>query len=89
VRRAGGVGPLLPNVGERDGPCVDVERSAGDLPGERRAVDVFPSLAGAELAERLQARVERSPRPMPSKLTPAGQRRLQVLLEQMPDPHQA
>jgi DNA-binding MarR family transcriptional regulator len=54
-----------------------------------RAVEVFLSPAGAELAGRLQARVERSLRPMTSKLTPAGQRRLQALLEQVLDPHQA
>jgi DNA-binding MarR family transcriptional regulator len=54
-----------------------------------RAVDVFLSPAGAELAERLQARIERSLRPMTSKLTPAEQRRLQALLKQMLGPHES
>jgi len=48
-----------------------------------RAVDVFLSPAGTELAERLQARIERALHPMTSKLTPAEQRRLQALLERL------
>ena len=51
--------------------------------GDGRAVDVFLSPAGTELAERLQARVERALHPVTSKLTPAEQRRLQALLERM------
>lgn len=57
--------------------------------GDGRAVDVFLSPAGAELAERLQARLERSLHPMTSKLTPAEQRRLQALLERMLSPDQS
>lgn len=54
-----------------------------------RAVDVFLSPAGAALAERLQARIERALHPMTSKLIPAEQRRLQMLLERMLGPHQS
>ena len=55
-------------------------------PGDGRAVDVFLSPAGAELAERLQARIGRSLRRMTSQLTPAEQSRLQTLLERMLGP---
>jgi len=48
-----------------------------------RAVDVFLSPAGAELAERLYAQVKRSLSPMTSELASAGQRRLQTLLERL------
>ena len=48
-----------------------------------RAVDVFLSPAGAELAECLYAQVRRSLSPMTSELAPAGQRRLQMLLERL------
>ena len=48
-----------------------------------RAVDVFLSPAGAELAERLYAQVRRSLSPMTGELAPAGQRRLQALLERL------
>ena len=48
-----------------------------------RAVDVFLSPAGAELAERLYAQVRRSLSPMTSELAPAGQRPLQTLLERL------
>jgi DNA-binding MarR family transcriptional regulator len=48
-----------------------------------RAVDVFLSPAGADLAERLYTQVERSLHPMTSKLTPAEQRRLQTLMQRM------
>ena len=48
-----------------------------------RAVDVFLSPAGAELAERLYAQVRRSLSPVTSELAPAGQRRLQTLLERL------
>jgi DNA-binding MarR family transcriptional regulator len=50
-----------------------------------RAVDVFLSPAGADLAERLYTQVERSLHPMTSKLTPAQQRRLQTLMQRMLD----
>jgi DNA-binding MarR family transcriptional regulator len=48
-----------------------------------RAVDVFLSPEGAELAERLYTHVGRSLSPMTSELAPAEQRRLQALLELM------
>ena len=48
-----------------------------------RAVDVFLSPAGAELAERLYAQVRQSLSPMTSELAPGGQRRLQTLLERL------
>ncbi len=48
-----------------------------------RAVEVFLSPAGAELAERLYAQVRRSLVPMTRELAPAGQRRLQALLERL------
>jgi DNA-binding MarR family transcriptional regulator len=48
-----------------------------------RAVDVFLSPDGADVAERLYAQVERSLAPMTGELGPAGQRRLQSLLEQL------
>jgi DNA-binding MarR family transcriptional regulator len=54
-----------------------------------RAVDVFLSPAGAELAERLYARVVQTLSPMTSKLAPAEQRRLQTLLERMLGPHES
>jgi DNA-binding MarR family transcriptional regulator len=52
-----------------------------------RAVDVFLSPEGAELAGRLSAHIARSLSPMTSKVAPAGQRVLQTLLEQMLGPH--
>jgi DNA-binding MarR family transcriptional regulator len=55
--------------------------------GDGRAVDVFLSPAGAELAERLYARIARSLSPMTGKLTAAEQRRLQTLLERMLGPY--
>lgn len=54
-----------------------------------RAVDVFLSPAGAELADRLYARVSRALSPLTSELTPAGQRQLQTLLEQMLRPQES
>jgi DNA-binding MarR family transcriptional regulator len=51
--------------------------------GDRRAVDVFLSPDGADLAERLYAQAERSLAPMTDELGPVGQRRLQSLLEQL------
>jgi DNA-binding MarR family transcriptional regulator len=50
---------------------------------DRRAVEVFLSPAGAELADHLFAHVERSLYPMTSNLTPSEQRRLQTLIERM------
>jgi DNA-binding MarR family transcriptional regulator len=54
-----------------------------------RAVDVFLSPEGAELAERLYAHVVRSLSPLTSELAPADQRRLQTLLERMLGPHES
>ena len=52
-----------------------------------RAVDVFLSPEGAELAGRLTADIVRALSPLTSKLAPAEQRLLQTLLEQMLGPH--
>jgi DNA-binding MarR family transcriptional regulator len=62
-----------------------LERAPSTTDG--RAVDVFLSPAGAELAQRLQARVERSLAPMTGQLAPAEQRRLQALLERLLGSH--
>jgi DNA-binding MarR family transcriptional regulator len=48
-----------------------------------RAVDVFLSPDGAELAERLYINIGRSLSPMTSVLAPTEQRRLQALLERL------
>ncbi len=56
--------------------------------GDGRAVDVFLSPGGAELAERLYAQVGRALSPMTSELDPARQCQLQELLEQMLGPHE-
>jgi DNA-binding MarR family transcriptional regulator len=53
-----------------------------------RAVDVFLSPDGADLAERLYAQVQQSLAPMTGELGPAGQRRLQSLLEQLIGPRE-
>jgi DNA-binding MarR family transcriptional regulator len=53
-----------------------------------RAVDVFLSPDGADLAERLYAHVQQSLAPMTDELGPAGQRRLQSLLEQLIGPRE-
>jgi DNA-binding MarR family transcriptional regulator len=53
-----------------------------------RAVDVFLSPAGTELAERISAVVRRSLAPMTSELAPAEQRQLQALLERMLGPRE-
>jgi DNA-binding MarR family transcriptional regulator len=58
-----------------------VERAPSTTDG--RAVDVFLSPAGAELARRLHARIERSLSPMTGQLALAEQRRLQTLLERL------
>ena len=52
-------------------------------PADGRAVEVFLSPAGAELAQRLHARIERSLSPMTGQLALAEQRRLQTLLERL------
>lgn len=57
--------------------------------GDGRAVNVFLSPVGADLAERLYARVRRSLSPMTDGLTPADQHRLQTLLERMLGPHES
>jgi DNA-binding MarR family transcriptional regulator len=54
-----------------------------------RAVDVFLSPDGAELAERLYTHVGRSLSPMTSNLAPVEQRQLQTLLERMLGPHES
>lgn len=48
-----------------------------------RAVEVFLSPAGAELAEHGYAQVRRSLAPLTDALAPADRRRLQVLLDRM------
>ena len=52
-----------------------------------RAVDVFLSPEGAELARRLTTDIVRALSPLTSKLAPAERRLLQTLLEQMLSPH--
>ena len=54
-----------------------------------RAVDVFLSPAGAELAERLCTRIGRALSPMTNELAPTEQRQLQTLLERILDPHES
>jgi DNA-binding MarR family transcriptional regulator len=54
-----------------------------------RAVDVFLSPEGAELAERLYTHIGRSLSPMTNQLAPTEQRRLQTLLERMLGPHES
>ncbi len=58
-------------------------------PTDGRAVDVFLSPGGAELAERLYAEVGRSLSAMTSELIPADQRRLQALLERLLGPRES
>jgi DNA-binding MarR family transcriptional regulator len=53
-----------------------------------RAVDVFLSPDGAELAGRLSTHITRSLAPMTSKLAPTQRRLLQTLLEQMLGSHE-
>jgi DNA-binding MarR family transcriptional regulator len=52
-----------------------------------RAVDVFLSPEGAELAGRFSTHIARTLSPMTSKLAPPEQRLLQTLLERMLSPH--
>jgi DNA-binding MarR family transcriptional regulator len=54
-----------------------------------RAVDVFLSPVGAELAGRLSTHIAGTLSPMTSKLAPPEQRLLQTLLEQMLSLHDA
>ncbi len=54
-----------------------------------RAVDVFLSPAGVELADRLYAHVGRSLATMTSQLAPTEQRHLRTLLERMLGPPRA
>jgi DNA-binding MarR family transcriptional regulator len=56
-------------------------------PADGRAVEVFLSPAGAELAQRGHARIIRSLSPMTGQLAPAEQRRLQTLLERLLGTH--
>ncbi|WP_448061180.1 MarR family winged helix-turn-helix transcriptional regulator [Cellulomonas hominis] len=58
-----------------------VERAPGASDG--RAVEVFLSPGGLELAERLHTRIGRSLAPLTDALDHADRRRLQALLEQM------
>ena len=58
-------------------------------PTDGRAVDVFLSPDGAELAERLYAEVGRSLSAMTNELIPADQRRLQALLERLLGPRES
>jgi DNA-binding MarR family transcriptional regulator len=51
-----------------------------------RAVDVFLSPAGTELAERLYRYVGQSLAPMTDRIAPSDHRRLQALLERMLGP---
>jgi DNA-binding MarR family transcriptional regulator len=57
--------------------------------GDGRAVDVFLSPAGAQLAGRLYAHIEHALAPVTGALGPADRRRLQALLERMLDPGRA
>ncbi|MFC0438429.1 MarR family winged helix-turn-helix transcriptional regulator [Kutzneria buriramensis] len=52
-------------------------------PHDGRAVDVFITPAGAELAERIRSDVARALAPMTDELTHAEQRRLQALLQRV------
>jgi len=54
-----------------------------------RAVDVFLSPEGAELAGRLSAHIARTLSPMTSRLAPPEQHLLRTLLEQMLSPHES
>ncbi len=52
---------------------------------DRRAVEVYLSTAGLELADRVTVQVASALAPMTERLGPAEQRRLQALLEQTLD----
>jgi DNA-binding MarR family transcriptional regulator len=72
---------------DRAGKRGLLERAPSRTDG--RAVDVFLSPDGAELAERLYAEVGRSLSAMTNELIPADQGRLQALLERMLGPHES
>jgi DNA-binding MarR family transcriptional regulator len=55
-------------------------------PGDGRAIDVFLTKGGAELADTLYARIERELSPATDRLTPAERNRLQALLARMSGP---
>jgi DNA-binding MarR family transcriptional regulator len=72
---------------DRAGKRGLLERAPSRTDG--RAVDVFLSPDGAELAERLYAEVGRSLSAMTNELIPADQGRLRALLERMLGPHES
>jgi DNA-binding MarR family transcriptional regulator len=55
-------------------------------PGDGRAVDVFITPAGADLADRVRGDVAAALSPMTDELTTAERRRLQTLLRRMQPP---
>ena len=55
-------------------------------PGDGRAVDVFLTREGGELAGALYTRIEQELAPATGRLAPAQQHRLQALLRQLADP---
>ena len=63
-----------------------LQRAPNDRDG--RAVDVFLTPAGAELAERGAAHIRRSLSPMTSQLGPADQRQLRNLLARLLGPRE-
>jgi DNA-binding MarR family transcriptional regulator len=64
-----------------------LQRAASAADG--RAVEVFLSPAGLDLAERFHSGVEQALSPLTRTLAPAEQRRLQALLERMLGAHAA
>jgi DNA-binding MarR family transcriptional regulator len=57
-------------------------------PADGRAVDVFLTRAGAELADALYTRIEQELAPATDRLAPAQRRRLQALLRHLVGPEQ-
>ena len=57
-------------------------------PSDGRAVDVFLTRDGAELADALYIRIERELAPATDRLAPAQRRRLRALLRQLVGPEQ-
>lgn len=57
--------------------------SRAPSPDDGRAVDVFLSPDGAELADALSARIEQTMSPTLGRLTPAERRRLAALLQRL------
>lgn len=57
-------------------------------PGDGRAVDVFLTQAGAELADALYIRVQQELAPAMGRLAPTERRRLRALLRQLAGPRQ-